>query len=640
MHARHGTRTSTLLLMMALASPGLAAPGDLDPTFGDGGVTATTIRSRRRADANDVVRQADGKFIVAGVSETTGLLETVAVVARYDAAGHLDPSFGIEGVVELGDPGLGHMAWRAALQSDGKILVAISTGLQRLFPDGTPDPTLSDPDFGPVAALATLPDDRIYALIPNGVLSRRLPDGSSDVAFNGVGLLGVVTPIEAPTGMAIQSDGKILVSGASSSPHRGIVVRVNDDGTLDGSFGVAGEAAIPGSPFFDVDVQSNGKIVVAGSATAGQFVARFDSVGSLDPSFGGGGSVTDPALRSGLAVQVQANGKIVVVGGYSAASAAFPEQLWQLSRYTPSGTLDASFATGGVATAAFSPLGTYPSTPPFSSTSSAAGLLLEPDGRIVAVGQLGGTASQFLITRYEGDCADGVLDPNEACDDGNLLSGDCCSRQCAFDPAGTRCAISGDLCTNDVCDALGSCLAGPVEPATGCIDGTQPGSASLLLKDVSGSGDLASWRWRRGEAVSVEALGDPTTSTDYALCVYEESGPTQLTKLDAPAGGPCGSNPAPCWKALGSPPGAKGYRYRDDLRASNGLDRLLVKPGPAGKPQAVVSGKGPNLTLPGLPIASPFAIRTQLKNSVGLCLEARYTAAQTNTAKVFRATSE
>jgi uncharacterized delta-60 repeat protein len=462
----------------------------------------------------------------------------------------------------------------------------------------------------------TLVDDRIYALHRNGILTRLLPDGTSDVTFNGM-FSGVVLPVSGAYGMSVQADGKILVAGGVPIA-TGRVVRVRDDGTLDGGFGTGGVASVPDTSFVDVAVQSDGKIVAAGvGLPEGQLVARFDSAGSLDPTFGAGGTVVQPTFEPALAVRAQANGKIVVVGGFPIGSVAFPEQLWQLVRYTASGALDGSFGSGGVTTAAFSPLGRFPTNPPFSNTGAAAGLLLEPDGRIVAVGQLGGTASQMLITRYEGDCGDGVLDPNEACDDGNLSSGDCCSRQCGFDPAGTRCAGSGDLCTNDVCDAGGACLAGAVGPASGCLQGTQPGSSSLLLKDASApSGDLVTWEWRKGNTIPAAALGDPVTTTDYALCVYEESGPTQLTKLDAPAGGLCGSSAAPCWKALGNPPGSKGYRYHDGLRASDGLDKLTLKPGIAPRPQVALTGKGPSLTLPGLPIAGPFAIRAQLKKAL------------------------
>src|SRR2546421_807067 len=69
------------------------------------------------------------------------------------------------------------------------------------------------------------------------------------------------------------------------------------------------------------------------------------SAGLLDPTFGVGGETTDPALLSGDRVAVQSDGRIVVLG--SAAGSV------QLSRYHVNGTLDPTFGTGGRAATAF-----------------------------------------------------------------------------------------------------------------------------------------------------------------------------------------------------------------------------------------------------------------------------------------------
>ncbi len=66
-----------------------------------------------------------------------------------------------------------------------------------------------------------------------------------------------------------------------------------------------------------------------------------------------------------------------------------------------------------------------------------------------------------------GTCGDGILDPIEACDDGNLLDGDCCSSACSVEPAGTPCADDGNPCTLDACDGAGACAHPASAPSLG-----------------------------------------------------------------------------------------------------------------------------------------------------------------------------
>lgn len=54
-------------------------------------------------------------------------------------------------------------------------------------------------------------------------------------------------------------------------------------------------------------------------------------------------------------------------------------------------------------------------------------------------------------------CGDGVPDPGEDCDDGNLAGGDCCSPTCTFEAAGSPCPDDGNPCSLDECDANGTC---------------------------------------------------------------------------------------------------------------------------------------------------------------------------------------
>src|SRR5262249_45911110 len=156
-------------------------------------------------------------------------------------------------------------------------------------------------------------------------------DGSLDPSFDGDGLqtIDFLSYNDQAYGVAVQSDGKIVLAGYSVQPDTNYDfagARLKRDGSLDPSLGAAGRrtthfdsAADEGS---SVAVQFDGKIVLAGfsyqGGTGSDFaVALLNNDGSLDPSFGTEGRVTtdfgsDRDVASGVAVQ--SDGKIVVGG--------------------------------------------------------------------------------------------------------------------------------------------------------------------------------------------------------------------------------------------------------------------------------------------------------------------------------------
>jgi uncharacterized delta-60 repeat protein len=156
--------------------------------------------------------------------------------------------------------------------------------------------------------------------------------------------------------LAVQPDGKIVAAGGAFV--NGIadfaLARYNPDGTLDGSFGIGGTATspfdFPGS--FDqvggAVLQPDGKIVMAGSAVLNQFavfaLARYNSNGTLDAGFGTGGVVTTDfgqLSAEAFSVAVQPDGKIVLAGEANIDGGYD----FALARYNSNGTLDASFGT-------------------------------------------------------------------------------------------------------------------------------------------------------------------------------------------------------------------------------------------------------------------------------------------------------
>ncbi|MET0556034.1 MAG: delta-60 repeat domain-containing protein [Vicinamibacteria bacterium] len=183
------------------------------------------------------------------------------------------------------------------------------------------------------------------------------------------------------------------------------------DGMLDPGFGTGGRVVTGFPGGFSTDealslaILPDGRIVAAGSTHVNlpnmyMAVARYLPTGALDPSFDGDGMVELPFLApppnpdSGAeawATLPQPDGRIVIVGGAAGA----PAWVFALARLNEDGSLDATFGTGGKVTTSF----------PGVSVGVRAGLL-QPDGRIVAVGRSSGLG--FVAVRYD---ANGTLDP-------------------------------------------------------------------------------------------------------------------------------------------------------------------------------------------------------------------------------------
>jgi len=121
------------------------------------------------------------------------------------------------------------------------------------------------------------------------------------------------------------------------------------------------------------------------------------------------------------------------------------------------------------------------------------------------------------------------------------------------------------------------------------------------------------WKWKNGAATAFAELGDPTRTTSYGLCIYETGRPTPVLEALAAAGGIC--RDVPCWKVIPK----KAVRYRDRSGSSNGLVRVTVHTGRAGRAAIVVRAAGPKLPLPSLPLLAPVTV--QLQTSDGVCWE-------------------
>jgi hypothetical protein len=156
-------------------------------------------------------------------------------------------------------------------------------------------------------------------------------------------------------------------------------------------------------------------------------------------------------------------------------------------------------------------------------------------------------------------------------------------------------------------------------PRTDC---SAPAESSLVMKQ--GSKNKLTWKWLKGSPLDSGDFGQPAAGfTHYVLCVYRDGlSPTLAMPAELPAGGMCGNRP--CWKTLGKE--GKGFAYRDRDAASDGLEKVLMLTGEEGRSKIIVKGRGPDLQLPTLPLASYEGLIVQLVNGNGRCWESRYSA--------------
>jgi uncharacterized delta-60 repeat protein len=178
--------------------------------------------------------------------------------------------------------------------------------------------------------------------------------GTLDSTFASGGIFTAPGTRAIAGGVAIQADGKIVIAGGTvTNNFVGTVIRLNTSGTLDSTFGSGGIVTITNvSSFYALAIQPNGLIVAAGSTAPSSdnvvFLARLETNGTLDSSFGTGGITTTQAIPSGPygasgALALQANGEILVAAGNPGV----------MGRFTSSGQLDTTFGTGGVANLAY-----------------------------------------------------------------------------------------------------------------------------------------------------------------------------------------------------------------------------------------------------------------------------------------------
>lgn len=438
--------TLAVVLGVGFAPAASAAPGQLDPSFGSGGVVRMLFSEETTAIRGAAV-QPDGKIVLAG---SDSLAKTTLVIRLLDS-GALDPGFGAGGVVNL-KLGSDASEGRAVLiQPDGKIVIAGAAKgpltydfvVARLNPDGSPDPGFGGGDGNELIslgfdqhraeALALGPGGRIVATgearktTPAEVVAGVVvlgPNGLPDPGyFGGDGAMTITTALKNDEGVAVAmlADGRVLVGDANGAGGgKGFtLVQLLAAGTPDPAFGGGDglvEAPVPsagtetslGGRIDDFQLLADGRIVASGygydqvgsppTSDGKLAVARFLPDGQLDASFGSAGWFSHQigtGSEDADAVQVAPTGRLVLGGAYTFTGSKGPNNTPYLARLEPGGGLDPGFGAGGLV-----PFG---ETAPFGENFEA--LALDPEERALVVGRayLGNNNTEVVVRRFLGD---------------------------------------------------------------------------------------------------------------------------------------------------------------------------------------------------------------------------------------------
>ncbi len=272
--------------------------------------------------------------------------------------------------------------------------------------------------------------------------------------------------------------------------------------------------------------------------------------------------------------------------------------------------------TGGMAelevTRTGSGNGTVVSSPPAIDCGSACRTYFD-SGTVVTLTATPTAFSTFAGWTGDPDCDDGVLTLSAATSCTATFVGSC--------GAGDEDCDDGDPCTTDSCPGDDHCVnAGtPRDPLT-CY---AAGKSLLKITNTAGpDSDKLIWQWKTGEAFAQGDLGDPSSTTDYGLCLYDTTGgvTTLATSVSIPAG-------SPFWKSRDP----DGWNWADSDGSFDGIKKVQLKTGVAGKTKVRLTASGEFLPLPAPFSAGEFfnedpSVVVQLLGSDGQCWTTSFAA--------------
>ena len=338
--------------------------GHVDSTFGGDGLVTTDLFGDEDL-AYDLVIQPDGKIVAAGYSYHPSYSHKVFSVARYNTDGTLDASFGSAGKA-IASFGSGNQnAYALALQADGKIVVA---GI------GVFNPT---------------PVDNYFCV------ARFNTNGALDYSFSGNGLWSALLAADSDCNaydVDIDSNGKIVVSGTTISSNGALmtVVRLSSTGSYDNTFDndgikftqVNGVSAVCNN----LIIQNDGKLLLVGGSNNLMAVKRLNIDGSSDSTFSqDSNQLIDfgSTSNNGYAITLD-NQQRIIVAGASFIGGAYNNTI---ARLTTDGELDVTFNGDGKVIASVN-----------TQDDFLFGITVQNDGKIIATGYRGAVFNTSLKT--------------------------------------------------------------------------------------------------------------------------------------------------------------------------------------------------------------------------------------------------
>ncbi|MBK7932571.1 MAG: VCBS repeat-containing protein [Acidobacteria bacterium] len=542
--------------------------GALDTSFGIGGKVRTTFGGNNSNESiNAIAVEASGRITAVGHGVEGG--PRGFAVARYNGDGSPDLAFSGDGRVVTPTSGNGNeQGWGVAVQPDGKIIAAGYSGLEiavlRYNNDGILDTTFSGDGkiFMTIYQGGGQSVARGVLVEPNGnivlaghagrggtsdediVIARFGSDGIPSADFGTFGYI-ITNPFNEAGGDAsvrsvtVQSDGKIVVGAnriASSLTTFGLIIRYTPEGALDPTFGSSPTAPgiagvrVPNTDVTEVNsviLQPDGKILVAGTyegfEIVGLFVARLNSNGSPDTSFGGAnnGYAAISSTDGGGPAQdivLQPDGKILVAA--TAPNLSNQTAEFAVYRLNADGSHDTSFGVNGVAR---TDVGTGNDVP-FA-------IALQLDGRILI-----GGATNFGVNS-NADVAVLRFTANGALDCGFGIGGKVITPLSGFTEAISdiklqsdgKIVASGTKCDNFGCSSKKGVLLRYT--SNGSLDGSfdEDGVVSLQIQN-SVSSDLASLAVQsNGKIVAAGTSVSTATQSDSLVVRYNNNGTIDST---------------------------------------------------------------------------------------------------------------
>ena len=364
--------------------------GALDNSFNGSGIILTAAYS-----GFSLLIQNDGKILVGGTSGNGN--STDFSLARHNSDGSPDLSFDVDGIVATNVGNSSDYGMALAIRPDNKIVLAGKSwvngrdilSMAQYNSNGSLDTTFDNdgklllnesPTYIESIDIAVQQDSKLVFTLntidhTRGIFvgGRINFDGSVDTSFgqNGLAFSPFIGNFATNKSIALDVDGKIVTCGHQE--YGLTVYKLDTNGDPDSSFDSDGivttELGNASSGAQSVAMQPDGKIVVAGYGSVDFLLARYNSDGTMDESFGVGGKVQSGlanVAEKAYAVAVQKDGKIIAAGVGNNKSVLY--------RYAPDGSLDNTFGVEGRVETAFN-----------SIIFEGSAIVLQPDGKLIVV---------------------------------------------------------------------------------------------------------------------------------------------------------------------------------------------------------------------------------------------------------------